>query len=144
MNDERAEFLAGARPQDVVLYFANEAVDDPEQLAEHGETVEGGLVLTLPGEQGRSVFQTATGTDPMAFARQASGVEATVDADLLGGTCPDEGDDDTHDARFLFAFSEDQKEDMEGLYERGDVIHAYVQCECGTAYSERWLAGAKQ
>ena len=151
MNDERAEFLAGARPQDVVLYFANESVDDPEQLAEHGETVEGGLVLTLPGEQGRSVFQTATGTDPMAFARQASGVEATVDADLLGGHCPDgengeDGDAESegHAARFLFAFSEDQKEDMEGLYEKGDVIHAYVQCECGTAYSERWLAGAKQ
>jgi hypothetical protein len=65
MNDERAEFLAGARPQDVVLYFANDAVDDPEQLATHGESVEGGLVLTLEGSQGRSVFGTATGTDPM-------------------------------------------------------------------------------
>jgi hypothetical protein len=144
MNDERAEFLAGARPQDVVLYFSNDAVDDPEQLAEHGESVEGGLVLTLEGSQGRSVFGTATGTDPMGFAKQASSVEGTVDPDLLGGTCPEDEAGESHAARFLFAFAEEQKDDMEGLYAKGDVIHAYVQCECGTAYSERWLAGAKQ
>lgn len=139
MNAERAEFLAGERPEEVVIYLAQEAVDDPESLAAHGESVEDGLVLTLDGEQGRSVFQTATGTDPMAFARQASGVDGEVDRDLTGGQCPDaEGGD--HEVRFVFSFAEKQNEAADGLYTEGDVIHAYVQCECGTAYSEKWLA----
>ena len=48
-----------------------------------------------------------------------------------------------HDTRFVFAFAEEQNEEVEGLYNEGDVIHAYVQCTCGTAYSEKWLAGEK-
>jgi hypothetical protein len=141
MDTDRAEFLAGARPDDVVIYVAEEAVDDPESLADHGETVSGGVVLTLDGEQGRSVFATATGTDPMAFARQASGVDGRVDRTLTGGTCPDEGDGGDHGVRFLFSFAERQKEDVEGIYAEGDVIHGYVQCDCGVTYSERWVVG---
>jgi hypothetical protein len=26
-----------------------------------------------------------------------------------------------------------------GVYAEGDVVHAYAQCACGTAYSDRWV-----
>lgn len=138
------EFLAGERPEDVAIYVADSVVDDPGALADHGERRGDGLVLVLDGEQGRSVFQTATGVDPLAFARNASGVEGTIRRDLTGGTCPDDDGTDDHEVRFMFCFSETQKDDVEGRYAEGDVVHAYAQCSCGTAYSERWLAGESE
>lgn len=146
MNDRRSAFLDGERPEDVAIYLSNDAVDDPAALAGYGESVEGGLVLVLDGEQGRSVFETATGTGAMAFAGRARGREGRVRRDLTGGECPDAGDgeddaDEDHRARFLLAFAEEQKEDMDGPYGEGDVVHAYVACTCGTSYSDRWIAG---
>ncbi|WP_436929049.1 DUF5807 family protein [Halosimplex halobium] len=141
---DREEFLAGDRPEDVFMYFADDAVSGIDALAGHGERVDDGVVLVVEGDSGRSAFQRATDLDPMAFAKQAMPNEGTVDADATGGVCPDSDDTEgPHDARFVFAFAEEQNEEVEGLYQEGDVIHAYVQCTCGTAYSEKWLAGEK-
>ena len=140
----REEFLAGERPDDVLIFLSDEAVSDPGSLADHGETVEGGVVLVLPGEQARSAFQAATGIDPMGFARRAADTDGTVAPDLTGGECPAaaEGDAD-HDARFVFAFAEAENPDAGGLYAEGDVIHAYVSCACGQTYSDKWVAGER-
>ncbi|MFC7044375.1 DUF5807 family protein [Halobacteriaceae archaeon GCM10025711] len=135
-----AEFLRGERPDDVALFLADSFVDDAGTLADHGETVEGGVVIVVAGDAGRSAFSTATGMDAMAFARQAMGQDGHVHADLAGGDCPDDEDGDHH-AEFVFAFAEEQHEDVGGLYAEGDVVHAYAQCSCGTAYSDRWVAG---
>ncbi|USZ69492.1 DUF5807 family protein [Halorussus salilacus] len=134
---KRDEFLAGERPEDVALYLADSFVDgDGEGLAKHGEAVENGTVLVVEGEQGRSVFNTATGMDAMGFAKQAMGTEGTIDRGLAGGECPDcDGE-----VRFVFAFAEEQNEDVGGLYAEGSVIHAYAHCECGTSFAEKWVA----
>ena len=142
MSDREA-FLAGERPEDVLMYFASEAVSGIDALADAGEPVEGGAVLVVEGEQGRSAFQSATGLDPMNFAREAMGTEGVVDADCTGGTCPAAEDGGDHDARFVFAFAEAQNEEVGGLYAEGDVIHAYVSCSCGQAYSDKWVAGQR-
>jgi hypothetical protein len=170
----REEFLAGDRLDDVLVYLAETAVSKPEALAEHAERVADGLVLVMPGDEARAVFQEAAGIDPMAFAREAGGTEGDVAADLTGATCPDapgdggvsgdgddsgigdggdgenpeDGDDaddpaDAHDVRFVFAFAEAENQDAGGLYAEGDVVHAYVSCACGTAYSDRWVAGSR-
>jgi len=163
MTDARAEFLAGQRPEDVAFYVADAAVDDPSTLEEYGDRVDDGTLIVVEGEAGRSAFQAATGTDAMGFAKQAMGNEGEIREDLTGGACPDadggdgddsdggggddsdagDGDADAHDARFVFAFAEEQNEDVGGLYGEGDVIHAYAQCACGAAYSHKWLAGER-
>ncbi|ELZ23621.1 hypothetical protein C475_15158 [Halosimplex carlsbadense 2-9-1] len=142
MSDREA-FLAGDRPEDVFMYFADDAVSGIDALADHGERVADGVVLVVEGDSGRSAFQNATDMDPMAFAKQAMANDGEIDADATGGVCPDSDEEGPHDARFVFAFAEEQNEEVEGLYNEGDVIHAYVQCTCGTAYSEKWLAGEK-
>ncbi|AEH38118.1 DUF5807 family protein [Halopiger xanaduensis] len=139
MSDPRSEFLAGDRPDDVALYLADSFVDD-DRLEQFGESVEGGTLIVVDGESGRNAFQAATGTGAMQFAKSAMANEGIVDADLTGGTCPEtpgdsEGD---HEPKFVFAFAEEQNDDVGGIYAEGDVIHAYVQCECGTAYSDKW------
>jgi hypothetical protein len=140
---DREEFLAGERPEDVLMFFSEDATDGIESLVDHGERVEGGAVLVVDGEQGRGAFQAATGLDPMNFAKRAMGTEGAIDADCTGGTCPnaDDGPDDPHEARYVFAFAEEQNEEVEGIYQEGDVIHAYVSCSCGQAYSDKWIAG---
>jgi len=150
MTDARAEFLAGQRPEDVAFYVADDAVDDPSTLEEYGDRVDDGTLIVVEGEAGRSAFQAATGTDAMGFAKQAMGNDGEIHKDLTGGACPDadgggddDGDADGHDARFVFAFAEEQNEDVGGLYGEGDVIHAYAQCACGAAYSHKWLAGER-
>jgi len=141
---DREEFLAGDRPEDVFMYFSEDAVSGIDALAGHGERLDDGVVLVVEGDSGRSAFERATDIDPMAFAKQAMANDGTVDADCTGGLCPDtEEKAGPHDTRFVFAFAEEQNEEVEGLYNEGDVIHAYVQCTCGTAYSEKWLAGEK-
>jgi len=135
---KRDEFLAGERPEDVALYLADSFVDgEGDGLASHGESVDDGTVLVVEGEQGRSVFKTATGMDAMGFAKQAMGTEGEISRDLAGGTCPD----CESAVQFVFAFAEAQNEEVGGLYAEGDVIHAYAYCDCGTSFSDKWVAG---
>jgi hypothetical protein len=136
----REAFLAGERPEDVAIYLADDAVDDPDTLAEYGERVDEGVLLIVPGESGRNAFSRATGKDAMAFAKEAMGEEGEVDAGLVGGHCPDCQNDDV---RIVFAFTEERNEDVGGIYAEGPVIHAYAQCSCGTAFSQRWVAGKR-
>jgi len=153
MDERRRGFLAAERVEDVLLYLSDDAVDDPERLAEGGgERVDGGTVVVVDGEHGRQAFAAATGMDAMSFAGRARDREGRMRRDLTGGTCPDdtpggtEGEetddaDEDHHARFIFAFAEAHQPDGTGLYAEGDVIHAYAQCSCGVAYSDRWVAG---
>jgi hypothetical protein len=144
---DREEFLAGERPEDVLMYFAEDAVSGADALADTrtGERVETGVVIVVDGEEGRGAFQSVTGHDPMQFAQGAMGTEGTVEPGCTGGTCPDAGDDsgDPHVARFVFAFAEEQNEEVGDLYAEGDVVHAYVSCSCGTAYSDKWVVGER-
>jgi len=141
MSDLEA-FLAGDRPDDVALFLSDTFVDDVGELADYGESVEGGVVIVVDGERGRNAFHAATGNDAMTFAQRAMGQTGTISADLTGGECPSVADDETqadHGTMFVFAFAEEQNEEIEGIYAEGDVIHAYAQCTCGTAYSQKWL-----
>lgn len=143
----REEFLAGKRPDDVLIFFAAHALSDPEVLAEHGELREEGVVMVLPGEQGRAMYEKATGVDPMTFAQRAMGTDGDIGGDLFSATCPrkwDEESDDDHQIRNIFAFAEEQNEEVGGLYAEGDVIHAYAHCTCDAAYSDRWVAGDRE
>ncbi len=135
MSDVLAEFRAAERPDDVALYLADSFVEDPK-LEEFGERVDGGVLMVVDGESGRSAFEAATGTGAMEFARTAMATESEIDDDLTGGTCPDCEDGSPE---FVFAFAEERNEEVGGIYAEGDVIHAYAQCDCGTAYSDRWV-----
>lgn len=138
------EFLAGEHPEDVALYLSESFLDEDSRLRNIGEAVDGGVVVVVDGETGRQAFAAGTDMDAMEFARGAMNVEGDVAADLGGGECPEaEADDGRHETEFVFAFAEEQNEDVEGLYAEGDVIHAYAHCECGTSYSDRWLAGER-
>lgn len=136
--NRREEFLAGEHPEDVAIYLAKGVVDDIGKLAEYGEDVDDGILLIVPGESGRNAFSKVAGTDAMAFAKEAMGEDGEIDADLTSGQCPacDDGE-----IRFVFAFAEERNEEVGGLYAEGDVIHTYAQCSCGTAFSDRWVAG---
>ena len=142
MSDREA-FLAGERPDDVLMYFAESAVSGTESIADIGERVSDGVVLVVDGEDGRAAFQSTTGLDPMRFAKQAMDTEGTVEPGCTGGTCPAGDGDDPHEARFVFAFVEKQNEEAGGLYAEGAVVHAYVSCSCGEAYSDRWNVGER-
>ena len=146
MTDARSEFLAGERPEDVVLFLAEGMVDGPEKLEEYGERTDDGLVLVMDGEMGRRVFKTATEMDAMTFAGKAMGTEGEIDPDLSGAICPkrDEIEDEhDHRTRFVFAFLEEQQTSMDGLVAEGDTVFAYAHCTCGAAYSDRWHAGER-
>jgi hypothetical protein len=135
-------FLAGERPDDVLVYLAAGAVSDIETLAEYGQRVDDGVLFVLDGERGRRVAGRALGTDPMDFARTAMGRNGDIDLDALVGTCPAAESDGTatHSLQQVFAFAEEQNQEVGGRYAEGDVIHAYATCACGTAYSDRWVA----
>jgi hypothetical protein len=139
----RDEFLAGDRPDEVVMYLADETTDG-SGLADHGLTTDEGVLLVLPGERGREAFSAGTGVDAMTFAGQAMGTEGEVATTLDGGTCPDDEGDDAHTLRFLLAFAEEQNEEVGGQYAEGAVVHAYAQCSCGVAYSDRWTVGERE
>ena len=146
MNLEREQFLAGERPDDVLVFFAESAVSDLGTLATHGEQVPRGVVLILAAERGRSAFEGATGVDPMTLASSAMKSEGRIDLTEFEGECPEANgeletdDSDDHTPRFVFAFAEEQNSEVGGIYGDGDVIHAYAVCDCGTAYSDRWVA----
>ena len=134
------EVLAGDRTEDVAFFLHEEGVGDVEALADIGIRTDEGVVLVLPGDEGRGAFQRATSLDPMDFAGMAMETEGAVARDLTGGTCP-AGEGAEHYAKFVFAFAEEHHPEMQGLYAEGDVIHGYVACACGETYSEKWLAG---
>ena len=89
MDTARTEFLAGDRPEDVLLFIAESAVSDLGTLAQHGEQVPRGVVLVLEAERGRSAFEGATGVDPMTLASSAMGAEGDLDLDAFEGECPE-------------------------------------------------------
>ncbi len=140
MNPERQRFLDGEHPENVLIFFAESAVSDLGTLAQHGEQVSGGVVLILEAERGRSAFEGATGIDPMTLADAAMDSAGEIDLQEFEGSHPEADIGEEHAPRFVFAFAEEQNEEVGGIYAEGDVIHAYAVCECGTAYSERWIA----
>lgn len=149
----REAFLAGERPDDVAIYLSESGLRNADALADRAEDVEDGYVLVLTGERGREVFSVVAGEPPMEFAGAASEREGVVDRDLTGGDCPDDGagaetggadgeaGGSAHEPRFLLAFVQEETEGAGERYEEGDVVHAYVRCDCGAAYSDRWLVG---
>ena len=152
-SDARAAFLAGERPEEVLVYLTVSAVSDVETLADRGEEAGNGVVLVLDAERGRRVAERAIGADPMDLASRAMDTEGAIDLEAVTGVCPvvpdgaDSGsaerpdvDGEGHALRYVFAFAEERNEDVGGIYAAGDVIHAYGVCECGTAYSDRWVA----
>ena len=151
------EFLAGDRLDDVALFLTHEYLDSQGKLPNLGEevengyvlvvdgdVVENGYVLVVDGDDGRRAFAAGTGMDAMEFAQQATGTKSHVERDLGGGECPDSAPDENHETRFIFAFAEEQNDGVGGLYERGDVVHAYAHCTCGTDYSDRWVVGEEE
>jgi hypothetical protein len=143
--DDRAlsEFLAGDRPDEVALFLTDDELDDDGVLAERGAPADGGVVLVMPGDRGRSAFAAGTGMDAMTFAQEAMETEGRIDRTLDGGACPD-ADGGDHALRFVLAFAEEQNESVGGIYAEGDVIHAYARCACGASYSDRWVVGASE
>ncbi|MUV90656.1 hypothetical protein GJ629_12745 [Halapricum sp. CBA1109] len=135
-------FLAGDRPDDVAFFLHEDAVENIGALEEYAESVADGVVLVLPGEQGRSAFQKAAGIDPMELSQQAVGTEGDIHRDLSGGVCPakEEEPEENHTARIVFSFVQEQTDDVEGIYTEGDVVHGYAVCTCGERYAEKWLA----
>ena len=142
MTDDRlAAFLDGDRTEDVAIYLSADRVSNLEAVLDHpsAHPEDGGVVLVVDGDTGRSVFERFTGEDAMSFAGEAMGREGRIDPALADGRCPDGAEGD-HEPVFVFSFAEGQNAEVGGLYERGDVIHAYAQCSCGTAYADKWVA----
>jgi hypothetical protein len=139
-------YLAGDRTDHVALYLSESYVSNLDALADRddAERVDGGVVLVVDGEAGRNVFKQLTGMAAMDFGGAAMDNPGHVDSDLFSGDCPNAaGGPDDHDTEFVFSFAEAKNEDVGGLYAEGDVIHAYVYCSCGTAYSDKWVAGER-
>jgi len=142
--EKLAGFLAGDRLDDVAIYVDEQYLGESQSLAEAGETVESGVVLVIPGDTGRSAFESATGLGAMEFAKKAMGREGHIEPDLAGGVCPDDDDDGEHTVEFVFSFAEAQNEEVGGMYEEGDVIHAYAHCSCGVDFSQKWLVDSRK
>ena len=141
--DARQAFLAGDRPDEVAIYVADKHLTENHVLPTEGEDVDGGVVLVVPGEEGRAAFEQGTGLDPMRFAGAAMDRSGEINPDLAGGVCPEADGDGEHVVEFVFAFAEAQNEEVGGLYADGDVIHAYAHCSCGVNFSHKWLAGSR-
>lgn len=139
------EFLAGDRLDDVAIYVSESYMDENMIVANEGEEIPSGVVLVVPGDEGRAAFSQATGLDPMKFAGAAMAREGQILEGLDGGVCPDEDElvDDEHDVEFIFSFAEERNEEVGGLYAEGDVVHAYAHCSCGVDFSQKWLAGER-
>jgi hypothetical protein len=155
-------FCRGERHDDVLIYLHEEGVGSMEDLLEIGTRVEDGVVLVLPGEEGKAAFESATGLDAMDFAGTAMETDGHVGADCTRGDCPADENSDRegeaqgateessgtergedprdHYLKFVFAFAEAQNEGVGGLYAEGDVVHAYAACACGTTFSDTWVA----
>jgi len=133
-------FLRGERPDDILVYLHEEGVGSVEDLLEVGTRAEDGVVLVLPGEDGKAAFERATGLDAMDFAGTAMQTDGDVADDCTGGDCP-AGDGPDHYVTFVFAFAEAQNEGVGGIYAEGDVVHGYAACACGETFSDKWVAG---
>ncbi|GAA0205760.1 DUF5807 family protein [Halobaculum roseum] len=138
-----AEFLAGERLDDVAIYLTHDHLDEQGKIANMGQAVDEGVVLVVPGDDGRKAFAAGTGMDPMQFSKGAMARDGVIYPDLGGGECPDAAEEPEadHRAEFVFAFAEERNEEVGGLYAEGDVMHAYAHCACGTDYSHKWLMG---
>ena len=145
MTTDVEAFLAGDRPEHVAAYLSKASISGADALADqpYAEPTDDGVLLVVPGEAGRGAFESATGIDPMTFASEAMAAEGQISHTLTEAECPNAGDGDTHDLQILFAFAEAQNDEAGGLYAEGDVIHAYAQCSCGQAFSDKWLAGER-
>lgn len=141
MTGLRQEFLSGDRLDDVLIFIGEGELSD-SGLAEHGEQCDGGVVLVLDGETGRTVFERATGVEAMTFANSAMNTDGTIERDCLGGACPSGQPNADHQVRFLLAFTEAKNPDVGGIYAEGDVLHAYATCACGTTYTDKWVIDA--
>jgi len=148
-GDRYGAFLAGDRPDDILVYLHEEGIGSIDELLEIGTRVEDGVVLVLPGDEGKAAFESATGLDAMDFAGTAMERDGHVADDCTAGVCPDAGDgrstdrgSDDHYVEFVFAFAEEQNDAVGGLYAEGDVVHGYAACACGTTYSDKWVADA--
>lgn len=130
------DFLAGERLDDVAIFLTHDFLDSQGKIANMGEAVEDGVVLVVPGEEGRKAFASGTGMDPMEFARRAMDGEGEIEHDLTGGQCAED-----EEVELIFAFAEERNEDVGGLYAEGDVMHAYAQCSGGHSFSEKWVLG---
>ncbi|MFD1640333.1 DUF5807 family protein [Halohasta litorea] len=143
--DKLEQFLAGERLDDVAIHIDESQLGGDHNLGSAGEEVDTGIVLVVPGEAGRNAFQQATGIGAMEFAKEAMGRDGEIESTLAGGVCPDDdGDDGDHNIEFVLSFAEAQNEEVGGMYEEGDVIHAYAHCSCGVNFSHKWLAGSRQ
>ncbi|MFB6070728.1 MAG: DUF5807 family protein [Halanaeroarchaeum sp.] len=144
-SDRTAAFLAGERLDDVALYLSGEAVSNRDALLDRdvASPAGDGVLLVVDGDRGRDVFARLTGQDAMEFGGTAMQREGRIDASLTDGECPEGDGDGAHRPVFVFAFAEGQNAEAGGIYERGDVIHAYAQCSCGTAYGDRWVVGER-
>ncbi|MFC6725952.1 DUF5807 family protein [Halobium palmae] len=76
------EFLAGERLEEVALFLTHDYLDDEGKIANYGEDVEDGVVLVVPGDDGRGMFAAGTGMDAMEFAQSAMGDAGEIHADL--------------------------------------------------------------
>lgn len=139
---ELSAYLAGDRLDDVAIFVSDAFMNQNAVIANHGEAVDGGVVLVVDGEEGRAAFSQGTGIDPMEFARAAMGTEGEIDPDLAGGVCPDSDSeaDEAHEIEFVFSFAEAENPGVGGMYADGDVIHAYAHCTCGVNFSHKWVA----
>jgi hypothetical protein len=141
--DKRESFLRGNRHDDVVLFLSDGTLD-ADTLSRLTTPVENGDVLVINGEDGRQAFEAATGIEAMSFAQTAMETRGHIARDLTGGECPERGvDPSMHETEFIFAFSEPQNSAVGGLYERGDVVHAYAHCACGCNYADKWVIGSE-
>lgn len=143
MNEDREAFLAGLRPDSIHVFLHEDVVSNPGALEEYAESVADGIVMVLEGDRARTIFQQATGIDPMNLASEAMGTEGGVGPDCADGTCPKRDDGGTHDPQIIFSFAEAQNESVGGMYAKGPVIHAYVACTCGERYSDKWVVTAE-
>ena len=55
-GDRYGAFLAGDRPDDILIYLHETALGSVEDLLEVGIRVEDGVVLVLPGDNGQAAF----------------------------------------------------------------------------------------
>lgn len=141
--DKHESFLCGNRHDDIALFLA-EGTLNADTLSRMTDSVAGGDILVVNGDDGRQAFEAATGTEAMSFAQQAMKTQSHIARDLAGGECPERSaDPGMHTVEFIFAFSEPQNEAVGGLYERGDVIHAYAHCVCGSNYADKWVIGSE-
>lgn len=144
-------FLYGGRPPGETAVY--EAVEPSKSsLSNIAEGLDGSATSRRSSRAGRPSPSPSYSTTPWSMTPRLSRATLTpsgaagdhdgrVERDLSAGDCPDaEADPGGYEARLVFAFAEAQNESVGELYAEGPVIHAYVQCACGTRYEDKWVA----